>query len=388
MTDAVPPSEPGPAPDRSARPLDGLLVLDFSTLLPGPMATLILAEAGAEVVKIERPGTGEDMRAYAPRWGRDSANFALLNRGKTSLALDLKDPADRARLDPLIARADVIVEQFRPGVMARLGLDFESLARVNPGLIYCSITGYGQTGPKAGSAGHDLNYMGDSGLLSLSPGPTGAPVVPPALVADVAGGAYPAVINILLALQDRARMGRGRRLDVAMTENLFPFAFWALGAGFSTGRWPGGGDALLTGGSPRYALYPTADGRLVAAAPIERKFWDAFCAIIGLDEALRDDSRDPAATRAGVAQIILGASASDWAARFAGVDCCCTIVATLEEALADAHFRERGVFAHTLAGEDGRSMPALPLPLDPQFRAPPGEPIGAPALGAHERDPD
>src|ERR1700712_5629768 len=189
------------------RPLEGTLVLDFSTLLPGPMATLLLAEAGAEVVKIERPGSGEDMRGYAPKWGRDSANFALLNRGKTSLALDLKSAVDRQRLQPLLERADVTVEQFRPGVMARLGLDYESVAAINPGVIYCAITGYGQTGPKRDQAGHDLNYIGDAGLLGLA---MGNGVVPPALVADIAGGAYPAVINILLALNQRERTGLGR----------------------------------------------------------------------------------------------------------------------------------------------------------------------------------
>jgi len=152
------------------RPLQGVLVLDFSTLLPGPMATLLLAEAGAEVVKIERPGSGEDMRAYPPRWGADGVNFAMLNRGKKSLALDLKNPEHRAKLAPLLARADIIVEQFRPGVMQRLDLDYASVAKINPRIIYCSITGYGQTGPKRDVAGHDLNYIGDTGLLALSMG--------------------------------------------------------------------------------------------------------------------------------------------------------------------------------------------------------------------------
>src|SRR5690242_13980768 len=151
------------------QPLEGILVLDFSTLLPGPMATLLLAEAGAEVVKIERP-TGEEMRSYRPKWGRESVNFALLNRGKKSLALDLKTPVDRARLEPLLARADVIVEQFRPGVMARLGLGYSDIEAKNPRVIYCSITGYGQDGPKRDVAGHDLNYIGDAGLLALSMG--------------------------------------------------------------------------------------------------------------------------------------------------------------------------------------------------------------------------
>ncbi|MBX5473155.1 MAG: CoA transferase, partial [Acetobacteraceae bacterium] len=153
------------------RPLEKLLVLDFSTLLPGPMASLILAEAGAEVVKIERPGRGDEMRGYVPRWGAESTNFALLNRGKQSIALDLKNKADRARLQLLLERADVLIEQFRPGVMERLGLGYAEVAAVNPRLIYCSITGYGQNGPKRDVAGHDLNYIGDTGLLALSMGP-------------------------------------------------------------------------------------------------------------------------------------------------------------------------------------------------------------------------
>jgi len=206
------------------QPLEGILVLDFSTLLPGPMATLLLAEAGAEVVKVERP-SGEEMRSYRPRWGRESVNFALLNRGKKSLALDLKSDEDRKKLAPLLARADVIVEQFRPGVMARLGLDYDDIARINPRVIYCSITGYGQDGPKRDVAGHDLNYIGDAGLLALSMGDAERPVVPPALIADIAGGAYPTVINVLLALQLRQKTGRGSYLDVAMAKNLFPFAY-------------------------------------------------------------------------------------------------------------------------------------------------------------------
>ena len=168
-------------------PLQGITVLDFSTLLPGPMATLLLAEAGAEVIKIERPGTGDEMRTYEPRWGRDSVNFALLNRGKKSVALDLKNAEERAKIRPLLEKADILVEQFRPGVMARLGLDYETVATINRKIIYCSITGYGQHGPKHDQAGHDLNYIGDAGLLSLSMGPAESPVVPPALIADIAG---------------------------------------------------------------------------------------------------------------------------------------------------------------------------------------------------------
>jgi crotonobetainyl-CoA:carnitine CoA-transferase CaiB-like acyl-CoA transferase len=362
------------------RPLEGVLVLDFSTLLPGPLATLLLAEAGAEVLKVEGPG-GEDMRGYAPSWGGEAVAFALLNRGKKSLALDLKNFAERAKLDPLLARADVVVEQFRPGVMARLGLDYESIAGINPRIIYCSITGYGQRGPKRDVAGHDLNYIGDAGLLALSMGASEQPVVPPALVADIGGAAYPAVMNILLALAERARTGKGRYLDIAMTDNLFPFMYWALGEGAATGRWPGNGNRLLTGGTARYRLYPTRDNRIVAAAPIEQRFWVIFCTIIGL-EADFVEEKDRAATIARVSEIIRGEDAAHWRARFAGQDCCCSIVQTVQEAVSDPHFVARGLLAHKLVNAEGAVIPALPVPIDTAFRATPDTPLAAPALGA------
>jgi alpha-methylacyl-CoA racemase len=368
------------------RPLEGLFVLDFSTLLPGPLATLFLAEAGAEVVKIEPPGRGEEMRGFPPKWGSDSASFALLNRGKKSIALDLKNPAERARLDPLVARADVLVEQFRPGVMVRLGLDYAAVAKINPKVVYCSITGYGQTSPKRDVVGHDLNYIGDAGLLALSMGDAARPVVPPALIADIAGGAYPAVLNILLALEERRRSGRGRHLDIAMADSLFPFLFWALAQGFAGGVWPENGAERLTGGSPRYGLYRTSDGKVVTAAPLEQKFWETFCDIIELEPELRDDRKNGAATKARVAAIIAGEPAQVWRARFAGRDCCCSIVADLKEAIADPHYVKRGLFAHALAGADGATMPALPLPLDSGFRAPPSQAIASPVLGADNED--
>ena len=362
-------------------PLEGVLVLDFSTLLPGPMASLLLAEAGAEVVKIERPD-GEEMRGYEPRWGSDGVNFALLNRGKKSVALDLKDPAGRAALRPLVARADVLLEQFRPGVMARLGLGYEDVSAVNPGIVYCSITGYGQHGPKSGRAGHDLNYVGDAGLLSLGVGAPDAPVVPPALIADIGGGAYPAVMNILLGLRERDRTGSGRRIDVAMSDNLMPFMYWALGGVWAAGRSPASGGELVTGGSPRYRLYPTADGLLVAAAPLEDKFWAAFADVIGLEERFRDDRRDPAAAIARVAEIVRAQPAAHWEPLLAAADCCATIVRTVEQALDDEHFRARGLFDAALANAAGETMPALPVPIAPGFRPGRRATLRAPALGA------
>jgi alpha-methylacyl-CoA racemase len=277
----------------------------------------------------------------------------------------------------------VLIEQFRPGVMDRLGLGYEAVVRLNPSIVYCSISGYGQTGPKKDTAAHDLNYIGDTGLLSLSMGTLDAPVIPPALIADIAGGAYPAVINILLALRMRDATGQGRRLDIAMADNLFPLMYWALGERHVRGICPGSGTGLTTGGTPRYRLYPTADDRMVAAAPIEQKFWEQFCDIIMLDTDLRDDALAPAATVAAISRIIRSRPAAYWSEVFAGRDCCCTIVATLEEALADPHFRARGLFAHSLVNEQGERQVALPVPIDPGFRAPPGEIQSAPPLGAH-----
>jgi crotonobetainyl-CoA:carnitine CoA-transferase CaiB-like acyl-CoA transferase len=352
----------------SEQPLSGVRVLDFSTLLPGPLATLVLAEAGAEVIKIERPGRGDEMRSYEPKLGADSANFALLNRGKRSVALDLKDPRAVARLMPLVAECDVLVEQFRPGVMDRLGLGYEQLKTLNPRLVYCAITGYGQSGPRAHDAAHDLNYVAESGLLGLAAGADGVPVVPAALVADIAGGAYPAVVNILLALRQRDLTGRGCKLDVAMADNLFTFMYWAIGSGLAAGEWPKPGAELVTGGSPRYRIYRTADDGFVAAAPLEEKFWAEFCAAIGLEEHLRDDARDPAAVTRAVAERIRARPAAHWRRAFAGRDACACVVKTVQEALADPHFVQRGLFARRLVA-GARVIPALPVPVAEAFRA-------------------
>lgn len=354
-----------------AQPLAGLTVVDFTTLLPGPLATLMLAEAGARIIKIERPG-GEDMRHFPPRFDGEGAAFALLNRGKESLALDLKSDQDRASLMALLADADILVEQFRPGVMDRLGFGYEVLRAAHPRLIYCSISGYGRNGARADEAGHDINYIGNTGLLALQPGPTDRPTVPPALIADIGGGSFPAMINILLALRVRDQTGQGCRLDIAMSDAMFTFAWYALAFGFATGRFPKSGELPLAGGSPRYQLYPTRDGRLVACGALEQKFWMGFCAAVGLESTFANDFADPAATKAAVADLIAGKTAEEWQPIFKAADCCVSVVVPLEEAVRDPHFVGRGLFDHSIAGASGNTMPALPVPIDPQFREAPG----------------
>ncbi|MEK6420269.1 MAG: CoA transferase [Burkholderia gladioli] len=359
--------------------LEGLTVLDFSTLLPGPLAGLIMAEAGATIVKVERPNTGDEMRSYPPRIDDDSVNFVMLNRGKHSLAIDLKAADAVARLRPLIEKADVLIEQFRPGVMARLGLGYEQVRAINPGIVYCSITGWGQTGPKANVASHDLNYIAETGLLGLGADAAGKPVLPPMLAADIAGGALPAVMNIMFALRQRDRTGEGAYLDISMSDNLFAFSYWGVGSGLSGQGWPKPGRELVTGGSPRYQIYATADGRYVAAAPIEDKFWAAFTRIVELPEAFRDPAADPAEAIAAVGQRIATRTAAQWKALFEGQDVCCSIVATLEEAVDDPHVKARGLFAHSI-GFGQTTLPALPVPVAPVFRTLPDR-KGAPTLG-------
>jgi alpha-methylacyl-CoA racemase len=348
-------------------PLDDLLVLDFSTLLPGPLASLFLAEAGAEIIRIERPG-GEDMRRFPPRFGETSAPYAALNRGKASVEIDLKAPDAVARLTPLIARADILIEQFRPGVMAKLGLGYEALRRINPRLIYCSISGYGQSGPRAQEAGHDINYQAIGGLLGQSLKRGSAAPLPPTLVADIGGGTMPAVLNILLALRQRERSGEGCHLDIAMADAMPAFAWYGLAQGQASGRYPAGGEGLLTGASPRYGLYATADGWFLAVGALEPKFWDNFCEAISLEPPLRDDSRDTEATRAGITAIIGGKAANHWRELLEPLDCCCTVVRTLEEAVEDPHLTARGLLEAQAEEPGGRRLVSTPLPLAPVFR--------------------
>ena len=360
--------------------LEGIKVIDFSTLLPGPLASLFLSETGAEVIKIEKPCVGDEIRLSNPQWGEQSVSFSLLNRGKKSLSLDLKDPKNLKILIPILKEADIIIEQFRPGVMKRLGLDYESIKKINQDIIYVSITGYGQYGPKSMVAGHDLNYIGNAGLLSISMGRENDTVVPPALVADIAGGSYPAVINILLALRKRDLNKEGSYIDLSMTENLFPFMFWGLGSGFAHNKWPGNSDGVLSGGSPRYNIYKTSDGSYVAAAPLEDRFWNKFCEAIELPKKFIKTQNDQEKVIQEIRKIIGQKEKNYWLDVFNKADCCCSIVKSVEEAINDNHFKVRKIFENKIINNLGEEIPALPIPVDMQFRKDQKR-VSAPSLG-------
>ncbi len=372
--------------DGARQPLAGIRVLDFSTLLPGPMCTLMLAEAGAEVIKIEKPGSGDMMRSYVPRFGDEAINFAILNRGKRSLAIDLTKPEGITHALHLVRTADVVIEQFRPGVMQRLGLGYEQLREVKPELIYCSITGYGQDGPLAQRAAHDLNFAAEVGLLSQTADEQGNPQLPPALIGDIAGGTYPALFNILLALRRRDTGGGGCYLDIAMADSLFTTMYWGLGNGFVAGQWPRPGSDLVTGGSPRYQIYRTRDDRFMAAAPLEDKFWKNFLEVLGAPQLI-DDSVDPQGVRRAVSDIVQTRDAADWEARFSDLDACVNFVRTLDEAVNNPHFTARGLFAYRIEDSTGRSMPALPVPIADLFRVDAGRAQRYPKLGEAQNDP-
>jgi len=364
------------------QPLKGIKVLDFSTLLPGPMCTLMLAEAGADVIKIER-SAGDEMRAYTPKFGTDSVNFALLNRGKKSIVADLKSPDIIKQIESLVREADVLVEQFRPGVMDRLGLGFTALSKINPRLIYCSITGYGQSGPYAQIAAHDLNYQAQTGMLNLAGDDSGKPSLPPMLTADLAGGAYPATMNILLGLRKRDLDGTGCHIDVSMSDNLFPLMYWGLGNGWTANQWPSPGSDLVTGGSPRYQVYQTSDNKFLACAPIEEKFWGNFLSVLGAENLHHEENL--ALVKASIAKIIAEQTASYWMEKFSKLDTCVSEIVGLEHAVQDPHFKSRGLFERSITSAHGERITALPTSVSKVFLAEVKNET-SPELGQHTAD--
>ena len=350
-------------------PLSGATVLDFGTLVPGPMTSLMLAEAGARVIKIERPPAGDPMRAYEPQVDGASVHFHALNRGKSTVFVDLQSENGFEVLRPLLEEADFLIEQFRPGVMDRFGLGYDRIRSINPRIIYCSLTGWGQTGPKASVAGHDLNFIAESGHLDKICGADGAPVLPHLLAADIAGGVYPAVINILLAYIQRDVTGQGTYLDIAIFDGMMAFHYDVLTPALAMNLWPERGRDLVTGGSPRYQLYPTADGRHIAVAAMEDRFWINFCDAIDLAPDLRSAEAPSETVKAVVAEKLASRTAADWSLVFLGKDVCCSIVASLQEALGSAQVAARGLLVGSVVTENGL-IPTPPVPIASQFRDP------------------
>lgn len=350
------------------RPLSGIRILDLSRLLPGPFATFVLAELGAEVDKVEDADAGDYLRHMPPSVDGINAVFRVLHRGKRSVVLDLKREEGRAAFLRLVPRYDVLVESFRPGVMERLGLSYDVLSALHPGLVMCAITGYGQTGPLAGRAGHDLDYLARSGVLSLGGPSEGPPEVPGTQLADVGGGGLVASTQILAALFARSRTGRGAYLDVAMCDGAASFGAFGLlshlaGLDCAAGRGP------LMGGIAPYRTYATRDGKAVALGALEPKFWAAFSRAVGLPVDMNALAPGPhqAEIIEQLTAIFASRTRAEWEAFAARHDVCLEPVLTPEEAVNDPHLRARDVLGYTSEGVPylrwpGGNSPELPAP--------------------------
>jgi alpha-methylacyl-CoA racemase len=360
--------------------LKDVRVLDLSRLLPGPFLTMVLADMGADVVKIEDPKLGDYLRAFPPAKGGMAGRFLAVNRGKRSCALDLKDAAQRDTFLAMVEKADVIVESFRPGVMAKLGLDYATLAARNPGIVVCSISGYGQTGPYTHRAGHDLNYIALAGALAMTGEARGTPQLPGVQIADLAGGALWGATAILGALVGRYRTGKGALLDISMTEGALALLAAEIG-NMDCGARPTRGMETLNGGLACYGVYRTSDDRYLAVGALEPKFWLALNGAIGRPQVAAELIGSPAVqarVRGELAEIFATKTAAEWTAVLAPHDCCVEIVTELEELQALPLHREREVF-FTIDGGAGIG-PVL------QVRTPVGRPAKAtlpPRLGEH-----
>jgi alpha-methylacyl-CoA racemase len=323
-------------------PLAGVRVLDLTRLVPGPVCTQHLADLGADVIKIEDTAAGD---AVPPKLR------ALVNRNKRGIRLDLKHPDGAGALLRLASDADVLVEGFRPGVMARLGFGYDALAAINPRLVYCSVTGYGQTGPDRERPGHDLNYCADAGVADQM-GNAEGPALSNVPIADLMGGALGAAVGILAALFDVARTGRGRHVDIAMADGALAHAVMPLAALATHGRTKRAGHDTLTGALACYATYRTADDRWLAVGALERKFWDALCDALerpDLKPLHRSGNADvEARLRDELARLFATLPLTAWQARLRHAGGCASPVRTLEEALADPQFRERGMVVESV----------------------------------------
>ncbi len=283
--------------------LDGITVLDFTRLLPGPFCTQLLCNLGADVIKIEDPQLGDYMRSVPPIVHEVSYPFAMVNRGKRSLAVDLKTTEGQEILRKLVGRADVVIEQFRPGVMARLGADYDGLAMWNPKLIYCSFSGYGQNGPYKDLPGHDINFQALAGILSVTRNrDERRPAIPGVPISDLAGG-FNAALAILASLRTRDRTGRGEFIDVSIYDTAVTLLVLGLARYLATGEEPAPGETLLTGSFPFYSLYETKDGGWLSVATVEPKFWQRMCELIGAPE-LSDRQFAEVAERPAIAETL------------------------------------------------------------------------------------
>jgi crotonobetainyl-CoA:carnitine CoA-transferase CaiB-like acyl-CoA transferase len=333
--------------------LDGITVIDLSRLLPGPYCSMILADHGARVIAAE-----------SKRFMADGLFFNTINRNKEHMSLNLKSDAGRQIFFKLIEKADVLMEGFRPGVVDRLGVDYESVRKVNPKIVYCSISGYGQDGPFRDRVGHDVNYLSFAGVLNLIGEPDRPPSIPGIQIADVAGGGMNAAIGILLALFAREKTGRGQYIDISMTDGMVGFLPMALYFQQLTGKDPRRSDVPLSHRYACYNTYETADGRFLSIGAVENRFWKRLCDHLDVPQYATlqyDDSR-----RKEILDFIRSTfkkkTLDEWSDELADLEICWGRVQTFSEILEDPLFREREMFLE-LEGKGGEKQVAIGVPV-------------------------
>ncbi len=336
--------------------LSGIKVLDLTRLLPGPYCTLMLADYGAEVIKIEEPGRGDYIRSREPSAGGIGARHLTVNRNKKSMELNLKTESGIDIFNKMAREADVIIEGFRPGVMDRLGIGYEQISTINPQIVYCSLTGYGQTGPYRSLPGHDINYAGYSGILGLNGEADGRPVIPGVQIADIGGGSLMALSGILMALLHKEKTGKGQYIDVSMTDGAVTWLYAAASDYFVSGDVPERGKNRLDGQFAYYQIYETKDGKFLSIGASEKKFWERFCELVerpDWKELHGGDAEVQAKLKQDLTALFKERTKQQWMALLSQEETCVGPVNTIEELFDDPQIQARGMLCehyHPLAG--------------------------------------
>jgi len=363
--------------------LAGIRVLDLSRMLPGPFASMMLGDLGAEVIKVEEPTVGDPTRRSPPVLDKQSATFLQVNRNKKSIALDLKQAEARDIFLSLAETSDVILEQFRPGVVSRLGIGYDVVKQVNPRMVYCGLTGFGQSGPHRDRSGHDMNYLALAGVLGLTCDERGKPVIPGVQVADLAGGMV-AAFAILAALMARQHTGVGQYVDVSMFDVMLAMLAVPAAHHFAGKTIAVGGKYALTGAYPFYNVYETCDGKYMTLGALEPKFWANFCKTVEREELIArqfDDGERREQLFTAVRAIFKARTQSQWVEVMRDADCCCEPVLSMAEAFAHEQTVAREMVSN-LTGLAGVRF----MHLEPPYKlsdTPPQTDVGPPALGEH-----
>lgn len=366
-------------------PLQGIRILDLSRLLPGPLATQMLADLGAEVIKIEDPNAPDYTRFFPPLKGSQSLSYISINRSKLSITLDLKSDEGKRKFFELVKTADIVVDSFRPGVLQKMGIDYENAKLHNNKIIYVAVTGYGYSGSYKNLAGHDMNYLGYSGILGLT-GDEDKPILPACQVADVAGGSYPAVVACLSALWARERTGKGQFVDVAMTDCVMPLLSMQFGEFLNAGVKHKRGEPMLSGGMANYNLYKCKDEKWIALGSLEPKFWQGVCMLLGKPDWVPRMLPVPemvAALKKDLQEIFLTKNREEWVKAAETLDVCLTPILDLDEVEKDIHLNEREMFIEVEHPDYGK-VKGINQPF--KFSETPAKPSWAAPLMGEDND--